>query len=319
MEQIHLEPVDQLEILTLQDNFIDLASQDGNEMVQRALPLEGMSFTNSIVAEHGFSAMVSVDTGQCRRNMIFDFGFSPTGAYENGIKLGVDFSSVEMLALSHGHMDHSGGFDTMVNHINKKNLPMVMHPDALKDSRIIKITEEFKITMPTLKKEDIKKADVALIETREPYPIFDGNLWFLGQIPKTNDYEKGSASFYYEENGTEIWDPINDDTALIAHLKGKGLIVLSGCAHSGIVNTVKYAQKISGIKKIHAIMGGFHLTGAEFAPRINTTVKALKEINPDYIVPTHCTGRNAMMQIQMAMPDQHLLNMAGTRMIFKGL
>jgi 7,8-dihydropterin-6-yl-methyl-4-(beta-D-ribofuranosyl)aminobenzene 5'-phosphate synthase len=319
MGQLNLKQVDQIEILTLQDNFIDLASQDGNEMVQRALPLKGMDFANSIKAEHGFSTMVSVDIHGCRRTMLFDFGFSPTGAYENAEKLGADLSSIEMVALSHGHIDHSGGFETMVKHINKKNLPMVAHPAAFKDNRIIKVTEAFKINMPMLKKEKIKEANVKLIETKEPYPILDGNLCFLGQIPKTNNFEKGSASFYHEENGEEKWDPMDDDTALIAHLKGKGLVVLSGCAHSGIINTVKYAQKITGIDKVHAIMGGFHLTGTEFTPIIETTVKALKDINPDFIVPTHCTGRNAMMQIHMEMPKQHLLNMAGTRMIFKGL
>ena len=319
MKSINLEQVDQIEILTLQDNYIDLASQDGNEMVQRAMPLKGMAFANSITAEHGFSTMVSTDGNGCRNTMLFDFGFSPTGAYENGKKLGVDFSSVEMLALSHGHTDHSGGFETMVKNIDKKDLPMVAHPAAFRDNRVIKITEEFKITMPMLTKETIKKRHVNLIEATDPYPIFDGKLCFLGEIPKTNTFEKGSASFYYEENEKEKWDPLNDDTALIAHLRGKGLIVLSGCAHSGIVNTVKYAQKITGIDKVHAIMGGFHLTGPEFAPIIETTIKALKEINPDFIIPTHCTGRNAMMRIQMEMPEQYILNMAGTRMVFKGL
>jgi 7,8-dihydropterin-6-yl-methyl-4-(beta-D-ribofuranosyl)aminobenzene 5'-phosphate synthase len=317
MESIHLEQIDQLEILTLQDNFIDLASQDGNEMVQRAMPLKGMAFSNSITAEHGFSTMVSADGNGCRNTLLFDFGFSPTGAYENGKKLGVDFSSVEMLALSHGHTDHTGGFETMVTGIEKKDLPMVAHPDAFRDKRVIKVTEEFKITLPVLTKETIKNAHVNLIETQEPYPLFDGKLYFLGQIPKTTSFEKGSAAFYYEKNKKEEWDSLDDDTALIAHLQGKGLVVLSGCAHSGIINTVKYAQKITGIDKIHAIMGGFHLTGPEFAPIIEQTVSALKEINPDYIIPTHCTGRDAMVQIQMQMPEQYLLNMAGTRMVFK--
>ena len=210
MKSINLEQVDQIEILTLQDNYIDLASQDGNEMVQRAMPLKGMAFANSITAEHGFSTMVSADGNGCRNTMLFDFGFSPTGAYENGKKLGVDFSSIEMLALSHGHTDHSGGFETMVKNIDKKDLPMVAHPAAFRDNRVIKITEEFKITMPMLTKETIKNTNVNLIETQEPYPIFDRKLCFLGEIPKTNNFEKGSPSFYYEENQQEKWFPHNE-------------------------------------------------------------------------------------------------------------
>ncbi len=318
MENINLKQIDQIEILTLQDNYIDLTSQDGNEIIQRALPLKGMAFANSIKAEHGFSTVVSVNADDRQRTMLFDFGFSSTGAYENAQRLGQDLSQIEMLALSHGHMDHVGGFKTIVKNMNKKELSMVLHPAAFKKNRINKVSEDFKVSMPMLTKEEIKDAGVKLIETVQPYPIFDKSLFFLGEIPKTNEFEKGSASFYYEENGKEVWDPLNDDSALIAHLKGKGLIILTGCAHSGIINTVKYAQKITGIDKIHVIMGGFHLSGLEFAPIIDKTVESLKDLNPDYIVPTHCTGRKAMTRIEIEMEEKHLLNMAGTRMVFRG-
>lgn len=318
MENINLKQIDQIEILTLQDNFIDLASQDGNEMVQRAMPLKEMAFANSIKAEHGFSTMVTVSADNNQHTLLFDFGFSSTGAYENSQRLNQDLSQVEILALSHGHMDHAGGFKTIVKHIDKKDLSLVLHPAAFKKNRVNKITEDFKVQMPMLTKEEIQNAGVELIETVEPYPIFDKNLFFLGQIPKTNDFEKGSASFYYEENGEEKWDPLDDDSAIVAHLKGKGLVILTGCAHSGIINTVKYAQKITGIDKIHVIMGGFHLTGMEFKPIIEQTVNTLKDLNPDFIVPTHCTGRKAMTKIEIEMEEKYLLNMAGTRMVFKG-
>ena len=96
--------------------------------------------------------------------------------------------------------------------------------------------------------------------------------------------------------------------------KGKGLVVLSGCAHRGIVNTVKHAQRMTGTDKVHAIIGGFHLTGAK-PEIIQKTIADIKAIKPDYIVPTHCTGFEAISEFAREMPDQFILNTAGTRYI----
>jgi 7,8-dihydropterin-6-yl-methyl-4-(beta-D-ribofuranosyl)aminobenzene 5'-phosphate synthase len=155
-----------------------------------------------------------------------------------------------------------------------------------------------------------------LLETKEPYPMLDGFLLFLGEIPRKIEFEKGMPNAYYEEDGEEKWDPIDDDTAIVANVRGKGLVVLSGCAHSGIINTIGYARELTGIDKVFAVMGGFHLTGPSFAGIIEPTANALKDINPGYIVPTHCTGRNAIMYLEKEMPDKFLLNMAGTKLIF---
>ena len=122
---------------------------------------------------------------------------------------------------------------------------------------------------------------------------------------------------FYDDAGEEKWDPIEDDTAIVAHVKGKGLVILSGCAHAGIINTVRYAPEVTGVEPVHVVMGGFHLTGADFEPIIEPTVEALKILNPKYVVPTHCTGRKAIMHIEKEMPDKFLLNMSGTKMVFE--
>jgi len=94
------------------------------------------------------------------------------------------------------------------------------------------------------------------------------------------------------------------------------LVVLTGCAHSGIVNTVNYAKAVTGVNPVHVIMGGFHLAGPAAEPVVEKTIEALKKINPAYIVPTHCTGRKSVMEIEKAMPAQFILNMAGTGLTF---
>ena len=121
---------------------------------------------------------------------------------------------------------------------------------------------------------------------------------------------------YYEENGNSKWDPIEEDSAIVAHVREKGLVILSGCAHAGIVNTVSYAQEVTGIGQIYVVMGGFHLSGSDFEPIIVPTTEALKSMDPEFIVPAHCTGRKASMHIEKEMPDKFLLNMSGTKMVF---
>jgi 7,8-dihydropterin-6-yl-methyl-4-(beta-D-ribofuranosyl)aminobenzene 5'-phosphate synthase len=121
---------------------------------------------------------------------------------------------------------------------------------------------------------------------------------------------------FYDDKGEEKWDPIEDDTAIVVHVRGQGLVILSGCAHSGIINTATYAREVTGVDPVHVVMGGFHLTGADFEPVIDPTIQGLKDLHPRYVIPTHCTGRKAIMQIEKEMPEQFLLNMSGTTMVF---
>ena len=121
---------------------------------------------------------------------------------------------------------------------------------------------------------------------------------------------------FYQVEDEEKPDPFHDDSGIAFNIKEKGLVVISGCAHAGIVNTVKHAQNVTGITKVWAVMGGFHLSGADFDGVISPTTAGLKEINPHYVIPTHCTGRDAVMHIEREMPDAFLLNMAGTKMTF---
>jgi 7,8-dihydropterin-6-yl-methyl-4-(beta-D-ribofuranosyl)aminobenzene 5'-phosphate synthase len=311
-----LNEVDKVEILTLQDNYIDVAAFDGTDVVKRAMPLKDGEIKNSILAEHGFSAVVTATVGGSARSILFDFGFSPQGAAFNAEALDLDLSSIEAMVLSHGHMDHFGGLAALIEKVGKEGIELVLHPKAFRKPRYLKVSETVKVNLPALSREKIADARIALVESEKPRPLLDGRLLFLGEIPKRTDFEKGFPRMFYDEEGESKWDPIEDDTAVAALVKGKGLIILSGCAHSGIINTVKYAQEVSGVDKIYAVMGGFHLTGADFEPVIEPTTEALKALNPTYIIPTHCTGRKAVMHLEKEMPDKFLLNMSGTKMVF---
>jgi 7,8-dihydropterin-6-yl-methyl-4-(beta-D-ribofuranosyl)aminobenzene 5'-phosphate synthase len=319
MEEImstQLNQVDKVEVLTLQDNYIDLVAQDSNEVVQRAMPLKGNEFRRSIRAEHGFSTWITITKNGAARHMLFDFGFSEDGAALNAKALNADLSQVEVLVLSHGHLDHLGGLESLVAAVGKKDLDLVIHPGVFVKPRYRKITEDFRIIVPSLSREKPDKAGLNIVETREPYSLLDGDGVFLGEIPRVTDFEKGAPDMFYEVKGEEKQDPFHDDSGIVFNIKGKGLVVISGCAHAGIVNTIKYAQQITEVTDVWAVMGGFHLSGADFDGVISPTTTGLKEINPHFIIPAHCTGRDAVMHIEREMPDAFLLNMAGTKMTF---
>ena len=313
---VSLNEIDKIEVLTLQDNYIDLVSRDNTEVVLRAMPLKDMEVKNSILAEHGFSSVVTVTKGDNSRSLLFDFGFSENGAAFNADALSVDLTNIEVCALSHGHMDHHGGMKELMKRVGKDGLDLVLHPEAFRNPRYVKVTEDFKVTLPSLTKGKIEGAGLNTVKTKDPYPLLNNDILFLGEIPRVNDFEKGMQSAFFEEDGEEKWDDIIDDTALVANVKGKGLVVISGCAHSGIVNTVRYAKEVTGIDDVFAVMGGFHLTGPEMEPAIKPTAEGLKEIDPTYVIPTHCTGRNAIMLIEKEMPDQFIVNMSGTKLTF---
>ncbi len=311
-----LREVSKVEIFTLQDNYIDLVIGDDSEVVQRARPQRGLDFSNSVLAEHGFSALITVAEGGQSRSILFDFGFSKQGALANATAQAVDLSGVEALVLSHGHMDHTGGFGSLVRAVGKPGIPLVVHPAVFRRPRYVRLSDSLRVDMPPFTREQAATAGVAVIETRDPYQLLDGHLLFLGEIPRRTEFERGMPNARYEENGEEKWDPIEDDTGITVHVRDKGLVVLSGCSHSGIVNTVNHARAVTGIETVYAVMGGFHLTGPALAAAIEPTTRALQGIAPRYVVPCHCTGRTATMHIEKAMPEQFILNMAGTKLAF---
>ncbi len=316
MAATKLKAVEKVEILTLQDNYIEMTAMDNNAVVTRAMPLQDGEIRASVAAEHGFSALVKTTMEGKTHTLLFDFGFSENGAAQNVKTLGVDLKAVEAVALSHGHSDHTGGMKSMTAMIGKANVPLVVHPAAFKSPRYVKLGEEFKLNFPKLTRDMVKQAGLSLIETEKPYPLLDNTVLFLGEVPHSTDFEKGWPLPHCLKDGQEVWDPIEDDTSIVMNLKDKGLVILSGCAHSGIVNTVRHAMTVTGIDKVHVVMGGFHLSGPFFESIIDRTTDELQKLHPAYIIPTHCTGRKAIMAMEKQMPDQFILNMSGTKLTF---
>ncbi|MEM3507152.1 MAG: MBL fold metallo-hydrolase [Candidatus Bathyarchaeia archaeon] len=157
-----------------------------------------------------------------------------------------------------------------------------------------------------------RKVKVGYIKTKQPYLIANDLILITGGIPGKTSFEKGYPQNRIFIDGKWLPNPlILDDCALVINLKKKGLVILSGCAHAGIINTIAYAQQLTGVKNIYAILGGFHLAGKEYELIISQTIKELKRINPTLLVPSHCTGWRGNYAIANTMPKSFIWNSVG--------
>jgi 7,8-dihydropterin-6-yl-methyl-4-(beta-D-ribofuranosyl)aminobenzene 5'-phosphate synthase len=223
---------------------------------------------------------------------------------------------VEVAVLSHGHMDHLGGMKALVDKIGKQGLDLVVHPEAFRSPRFKKVSEDIRIDLPSLTRELIDAAGVNPVESDRPMTLLDDTVLFLGRVPRRTDFEQGVPDMRYLDDGEEKQDDFPDDTGIAINVKDHGLVVLTGCAHSGIVNTVHHAREASGEDRVLAVMGGFHLSGPVNADKVVPTIDALETFDPRYVVPTHCTGRSTINEFERRLPDRFLLNMAGTRLVW---
>jgi 7,8-dihydropterin-6-yl-methyl-4-(beta-D-ribofuranosyl)aminobenzene 5'-phosphate synthase len=189
---------------------------------------------------------------------------------------------------------------------------MVVHPDAYLE-RKLELPNGREWTMPTPLLSDFSRAGIDIANEVGPSMLVDNMLLVSGEVDRTTDFERGLPGQWTKRNGHWEPDPLTrDDQCAIVNVKDQGLVVVSGCGHAGIVNTVRYAQALTGESRVYAIIGGFHLGGPAFEPIIPQTVRALVGLQPRYIVPGHCTGFNATMQLALAMPDAYLTNSVGT-------
>ena len=310
---VSLKELDRVEILTLMDNFVDVLLED-TKVVSRPPKAIGAEIpTDTLLAEHGLSLLVKVQHGAEKHTILFDTGYNSMGVLHNMAKLAVDPNEMEAIVLSHGHMDHTGSLHPILQKISNP-IPLVVHPDAFLYPRFVEEKDGSRRRFPrTLVRKDLDRRNVELLESKTPTPILDETILVTGEVERTTEFEKGMPNALIERDGNLEPDPIKDDQALVMHLKDKGLVVVSGCSHAGIVNTVRYAKKLTGVARVHAILGGFHLSGAFFEKIVDKTIDELKALSPVVVVPMHCTGRKAMEQFSREFPSSFVLNSVGSK------
>jgi 7,8-dihydropterin-6-yl-methyl-4-(beta-D-ribofuranosyl)aminobenzene 5'-phosphate synthase len=325
VDPVTLEPVDEVVLTMLVDNSYDGLMADhgpGRRARFAGLPTvpapqyaDGRTFPG-LVAEHGFSALVTVRRGGTRHTLLFDTGVSPDGLATNAGRLGIDADAIEAVVLSHGHFDHAGGFAGLARLRPGRDLPLAVHPLVWSTRRFV-LPGQPEWDLPTLSRTALEAEGFSVVERRQPSLLLDGSVLITGEVDRTTDFEHGLP--HHETLRDGRWEPdplVLDEQALVVLVRGRGLVVLVGCSHTGAVNAARHALRLTGTDRLHALLGGFHLTGPAFAPIIEPTVSAFAELAPDVLVPAHCTGWRAQQRFAAALPDAFVPNAVGTTYTF---
>jgi len=255
-------------------------------------------------AEWGLSMLVQVDD----MNILMDAGLS-SAAVHNAQLLGIDLSTIDRIVLSHGHADHTGGLDEVLR--IKKEVEIIAHP-AIWESKYTRRGQqarEHNISIPFSQKE-LEGLGARFHLTTEPVRISKHCLT-TGEIPLVCGYEQVEDNLFVSEDGSLRQDSLDDDLALVVDADF-GLVVVLGCAHRGMVNTLLYAQRLTGKQSVYAVIGGAHLVRAS-EERVARTINDLKEMGIKKLGVSHCTGFPAQARLYHEFGDAFFLNNAGTR------
>jgi 7,8-dihydropterin-6-yl-methyl-4-(beta-D-ribofuranosyl)aminobenzene 5'-phosphate synthase len=218
-----------------------------------------------------------------------------------------------VIVLSHGHWDHVTGMEGVARTLGRRaGLPVMIHPEFWSRRRI-RFPGLDPAELPSTSRSALEGAGFDIVEERQPSFLLDGSVLITGEVDRTTEFETGFRGHDAFRNGGWQPDPlILDDQAMVLRLSERGLVILSGCGHAGIVNTIRHAQRLTGQQEIAAIIGGFHLSGPMFETIIPPTVRAFDELSAAPIVPAHCTGWKAVHQLAARFPDAFVQSTVGT-------
>jgi 7,8-dihydropterin-6-yl-methyl-4-(beta-D-ribofuranosyl)aminobenzene 5'-phosphate synthase len=294
-----LEAVDKVKITVLVDNFID-ATLKSSPGVSR---FKDREINDSLLAEHGLSLYLEITKQGETSSFLLDTGGSDVPVSFNAQKMGIDLKKLKGIFLSHNHADHTSGLEKVLAITGP--IPVFVHPHGF-------YTKWVKSRPSRLEKDRLAKLGAKWHAEEGPQAMAPF-LFTTGTIPRTTDFEEiiGQSERRVEKDGVMETETFLDDGSLMMNLKNRGLVIVTGCAHSGIINTIQYCQQLGGNEKIYAVIGGFHLTQAS-PQRIAKTVQVLKEKEIRFLAPFHCTGFQAMAAIRQAFPENFMIPSVGT-------
>ncbi len=244
-------------------------------------------FPVGLSAEHGLSMLIEYK----HQKILFDTG--QTGkVVSNALRLGIDLKSISTIVLSHGHYDHTGGLKKILEYIQKP-INIYAHPEIFKLHYTSFPIERY-IGIP-FRKEQLKSLGANFVWIRTPTEIFP-QVFLSGEVPRNTPFEKADDQLFIKVNNQKIPDPMLDDMSLFIKTE-KGLIIILGCAHSGVINIIKHAQEITKEKRIYGIIGGTHLEHVS-SEQFKNTLANLIQFSPTLICANHCTGLSVALKLK---------------------
>jgi 7,8-dihydropterin-6-yl-methyl-4-(beta-D-ribofuranosyl)aminobenzene 5'-phosphate synthase len=327
--------VDRLVMTTVVDNLYDIFAR-GGQLDAITVQRTPLSQALPLLAEHGLAYHLESLRGAERREILLDFSLTELNLLHNYRALGVDPGRADALIISHGHRDHYGALPALVRAQQgqlKSGLTLYAGGEDTFCHRVV-VTPAGPLETGRLDRADLEGHGLNVVLGAQPTAVA-GHAFTSGQIPRLTEFEKPPAaarlvagpmdsacsaahfglSKVEAKPGELVPDLFLGEHATAYHVKTRGLVVITSCGHAGVINSVRQVQKATGIEKVHAIVGGFHLAPAPDEV-VAKTVEAFKAINPDYIIPSHCTGWNTIFAVQRELPAKLVMPSTGTRVIF---
>jgi len=269
---------------------------------------ENTATMNRCLAEWGLSFFVETDEAR----ILFDTGMSVSASHNADI-LGIDLKEVDKIILSHGHFDHTGGLRGVLSRIKRRGVEIIAHPDIWQAKyhhrENTENIEDRYIGIPFAREELESLGGVFNLGTEAEK--ITGDMVTTGEIPMITAYEHIDSDMYLKVSGEWQPDALRDDKAIIINTE-MGLVVILGCAHRGIINTLYYARQLTGVNRIHMVIGGAHLISAS-EEQLWLTIAALKELDVERLGLCHCTGLAATSILAQEFGDRFFFNNTGTR------
>jgi 7,8-dihydropterin-6-yl-methyl-4-(beta-D-ribofuranosyl)aminobenzene 5'-phosphate synthase len=318
---VDLQPIDRIEIVILVDNA-SCERPSETSIVSRATEWaqSGQGQSTNLRTGHGLSLLVKTELDGDIHQVIYDTGPSDELFHHNVRQLGLDLSETDAIVISHGHWDHMGGLFAALKAIGGQEIPVYIHKEMFRkrgvESKFL-FWKRIRELAPVPTRDAIKKLGGKLIHSPNPTLIADSTFMVGGEIPRITHYERGFPGHVAYIDGQWVPDQdVIDDSCLVAHVRDRGLVIMAGCSHAGIVNITRHAANITQQKEILSILGGFHLVGKN-EDRIEPTINDLQKFSPHYLTPIHCTGNKAQMMMRQSFGNRYVRGCVGDRFIFE--
>jgi len=299
---------ERLEILVIVDNVLDMLSSTPRFVQRETQVLRRFGMTRTAgeclcCASHGLSLLITAHGPGGARTMLFDGGPVDMSMARNAPRLGVNFAAIDAMMLSHGHWDHAGGLPQALSMLPEgKRVPLYLHPGMFAE-RGMRQSDGGVLPMdPVPSPAGWAAMGADPVVSAEPLSVLDGLFQISGEIPRVTGYERGLPGQVARADDTAPWvadELLMDERFLAVRLKGKGLVIFSACSHAGVVNVLHEARRLFPGERLHAVMGGFHLSGENEAI-IPQTVRDLGGFGLELIIPAHCTGWRAVNALERA-------------------